>query len=169
MPEETCRNTTGLCNYAHQDRGGERKQTCQLMSSIGVKATMVKVTAAVIELDGKVLIAKRSKGRFAGKWEFPGGKVEPNETPEECLERELREELGIETRVERLICSSPYDYGGLMIELLAYRVCWLEGEIKPNEHEEIRWVSPGELNEYDFPEADIPIIGKLRDCSHTGR
>ena len=67
------------------------------------------VAAAVIEKDGKILIAQRKKGwRFAGKWEFPGGKIEPNETPEECLRRELREELGIETEIGDFFCVSTY-------------------------------------------------------------
>jgi len=70
---------------------------------------MVKVTAAIIEKDGKVLIARRRKGsHLEGKWEFPGGKIEQKETPEECLKRELNEEFGIEAQIDEFICSNRY-------------------------------------------------------------
>jgi len=112
--------------------------------------------------DGKILIARRKEGtRFANKWEFPGGRVEVNESPEECLKRELREELGIETEVGEFICSSRYDYGDFEVELLAYRVAHLSGEFRLNDHDEIRWALPLELKDYDFPEADAPIVKEL--------
>ncbi|MEW6439424.1 MAG: (deoxy)nucleoside triphosphate pyrophosphohydrolase [bacterium] len=129
---------------------------------------MLRVTAAVIERDGRVLIARRREGRFAGKWEFPGGKVEPGETPEACLERELREELEIEAETGRFICSSRFDYGDFAIELLAYEVSWLQGEMRPREHEELRWVPPQELGAYDFPGADLPIVLRLQERSKRG-
>ncbi len=121
------------------------------------------VTAAIIENDGKILIAKRKEGwRFAGKWEFPGGKIEPNETPEECLRRELREELGIETQIGGFFCSSVYAYPHATVELLAYRASHVSGEYTLHDHQEIRWVLPEQLLQYDFPEADKVIIEKLR-------
>ena len=120
------------------------------------------VTAALIEKDGKILIAKRKKGwRFAGKWEFPGGKIEPLETPEECLRRELLEELGIETQIGNLFCASTYAYSHATVQLLVYHAFHVAGEYTLYDHEEIRWVLPEELVEYDFPEADKPIIEKL--------
>ncbi len=131
---------------------------------------MQQVTAAVIEKDGKILIAKRKKDDHqGGKWEFPGGKVEHGETPQECLRRELREELGIETVIGDFICSSKFDYSHISIELLAYRVSYRSGNFKPEEHEEIKWVSPEDLEKYSFPEADIPIVKRIvkdiyRDC-----
>jgi 8-oxo-dGTP diphosphatase len=123
---------------------------------------MIKVTAAVIEKDGQILIAKRKRGdHFEHKWEFPGGKIRAGESPEECLKRELREELGIETRVGEFVCSSRCDYGHISIELLAYRVSHVSGEFQLNDHETIAWVSPEDLETYDFPEADIPVIKRL--------
>ena len=120
------------------------------------------VTAAVIERDGRVLIAKRKKGwRFAGKWEFPGGKIESNETPEECLRRELREELDIETKIGDFFCSSTYAYPYATVQLLVYRAFHVSGEYTLHDHQEIRWVLPDELSQYDFPEADRVVIEKL--------
>ncbi len=123
---------------------------------------MIRVTAAIIEKDGNILIARRKKDDpLKGKWEFPGGKIEDKETPEECLRRELHEELGIDTKVGDFICSSKYDYAHISIELLAYKVYHLNGEFRANDHEEIRWINPLELDKYDFPEADKPILEKL--------
>ncbi len=122
----------------------------------------IRVTAAIIQEDGKVLIAKRKKGwRFAGKWEFPGGKIEPNETPEQCLQRELREELGIETEIGEFFCSSTYAYAHATVQLLVYRAVHVSGEYTLHDHQEIRWVSPEYLRDYEFPEADELIIDKL--------
>lgn len=124
----------------------------------------VKVTAAVIEKDGKILIAKRKEGgRLASKWEFPGGKLEEGETPKECLRRELREEFGIDTRIKDFICSSEHEYSYGSIELLAYRADHLSGEFRLNDHEEIRWIKPNEFDEYDFAEADLPVVCKLKE------
>jgi 8-oxo-dGTP diphosphatase len=125
-------------------------------------AKPLMVTAAVIERDGRVLIAKRKNGwRFAGKWEFPGGKIEPNETPEECLRRELREELGIETEIGNFFCSSTYAYPHATVQLLVYRAFHVSGEYTLYDHQEIRWVLPEDLLQYDFPEADNLVIEKL--------
>ena len=126
------------------------------------KQTPVKVVAAVIEKDGRVLIAKRRQGdKLAGKWEFPGGKIDPGETAEEALKRELHEELDIETGVEDFICSSCYDYEHLSVELLAYRVKHISGNITPHVHDEVRWVLPEDLASYDYPEANLAIINAI--------
>ncbi|MCX5666265.1 MAG: 8-oxo-dGTP diphosphatase MutT [Candidatus Omnitrophica bacterium] len=118
-----------------------------------------QVTAAVIEKDGKILIAQRLKGStLGGRWEFPGGKIEPGETAEECLKRELKEEFDIESEVGDFFIASRFRYCLVPIELLAYRVKHLSGDFKVNEHDQIRWVSPSELNSYDFMPADKPIV-----------
>jgi 8-oxo-dGTP diphosphatase len=130
---------------------------------------MIKVTAAILDKDGKILIAKRKKDDpLKKKWEFPGGKVEPGETPEECLVRELEEELGIKSKIGRFVCSSQYKYPHISIDLLAYTVEYISGEFRAIDHEEIKWVKPSELNLYDFPEADKPIMEKLlKDIYHV--
>jgi len=121
-----------------------------------------QVTAAVIERDGKILIAKRRLGStLGGKWEFPGGKIEPGETPEECLKREIKEELNIESEVGDFLISGKFTYCFVPIELLAYRVKHLSGDFKVNDHEEIRWVRASELKLYDFLPADRPIVEML--------
>ncbi len=123
---------------------------------------MKQVTAAVIEKNGKILLAQRKQGdTLAGKWEFPGGKIEPGETPEVCLRRELREEFGVDTKIGAFICSSKFEYKHLPVELLVYRAEHLSGEFKLHEHDRIEWVAPGELANYDLSSADIPVVGEL--------
>jgi len=120
------------------------------------------VTAAVIERDGKILIARRKKGdRMEGLWEFPGGKLEGNESPEECLRRELHEEFGIDADIGDFLLSSPYEYPHLKIELLVYRATYVRGVFKLNDHDEIRWVLPSELKGYDLAGADVPVADTL--------
>ena len=136
---------------------------------MNVISNMLKVTAAVIEKDGRLLIARRRKGeRFAGKWEFPGGKIHPGETPQECLKRELKEELAIETEIGEFICASRFTYMGLPLELVVYRARYLSGEIIPTDHDEIKWVRPRELPGHDFVKADLAVVEKLmRDVYHV--
>ena len=123
---------------------------------------MIRVTAAIIQKDNKILIAQRRKDKNLGlKWEFPGGKIDKNETPEECLTRELKEEFGIKTKVGKFITNSIYKYPNIEIDLMAYYVEYLDGEFKLIDHERIEWVSKDNLKEFDFAEADIPIIDKL--------
>lgn len=120
------------------------------------------VTAAVLERGSRILIAKKREGtHLAGKWEFPGGKVEPGETPEACLRRELREEFGIEAAVGEFIAASEFDYGSVRIRLLAYRARYLSGEFTLTDHSEVRWITAQELLEYDFAEADKPIVRRI--------
>ena len=130
---------------------------------------MQKVTAAVIERDGKILIARRKRGdSHAGKLEFPGGKLEPGETPEACLKRELREELGIETEVAAFFCSSRFEYPHMDVELLVYRTSYVSGEITLHEHDRVEWIAPEALKEVDFSEADKPVVRKLKQEARSG-
>ena len=123
---------------------------------------MIDVTCAIIEREGKVLIAKRKQGQhLAGKWEFPGGKLEAGETPEECLKRELKEEFGIETLVLEFLAESCFDYKEKSIRLLGYRVQYVSGQFILAAHEAIEWVEPSELSKFDIAEADIPIVQTL--------
>jgi 8-oxo-dGTP diphosphatase len=121
-------------------------------------AVLVEVTAAVIFQGGRVLIAKRRKDdRQGGKWEFPGGKIRPGETPESCLRRELFEELGIEARIGEPVGTWEHRYDHGSIRLLVYRVPEFSGTARAFSHEEIRWVRPEELRSCDFSEADRPV------------
>jgi 8-oxo-dGTP diphosphatase len=125
---------------------------------------MKKVTAAILIKDTKILIAKRKAGdRQANKWEFPGGTVEKNETPQTCLKREMQEEFGIEVSVGRFLGQSTYHYEHGSIKLLAYLTCLVSGNLAPKDHSEFRWVSPEQLSDYDFAPADIPFVEKLQN------
>ena len=123
---------------------------------------MRQVAAAFLEKDGKILIARRKAGAaLAGKWEFPGGKLEAGETPEACLARELTEEFGVETRIGAFICSSKFEYKHLPIELLVYHAYHVAGEFKLIDHDQLAWVTRAELKDYDFSSADIPVVDHL--------
>ena len=128
--------------------------------------TVLVAAAALIDVDGRVLICKRPKGKqLEGMWEFPGGKVEAGETLEDCLIRELNEELGI-TVVKN--CLAPfvfathaYDSFHLIMPLFLLRR-W-EGLVQAREHEALAWVKPARLSDYPMPPADAPLVAWLND------
>lgn len=128
---------------------------------------LLLVTAvALIDTDGRILLAQRPEGKsLAGLWEFPGGKVEAGETPEAALIRELREELGIDTKESCLapltFASHSYDDFHLLMPLFACRR-W-QGIPTPREGQTLAWVRAKELRNYPMPPADIPLIPILRD------
>jgi len=128
--------------------------------------TVLVVAVALIDIDGRVLIAKRPAGKqLAGMWEFPGGKVEPGERPEAALIRELREELGIEVSESCLapfvFASHAYDSFHLLMPLYLCRR-W-SGTVVAREHEALAWVKPNKLSDYPMPPADEPLVAWLRD------
>jgi 8-oxo-dGTP diphosphatase len=124
---------------------------------------MIKITAAILVNDGMLLIAKRkSTGRLPDLWEFPGGKVEAGETPPQCLKRELKEEFDIDVTVGEHFDTSIYSYDFGTVELMAYRTTWDTGDLKLNDHEEIRWVFGHELDRYEFAPADRAFVEKLK-------
>lgn len=122
---------------------------------------MRAVSAGIIRRDGRILICQRPEGkRLAGKWEFPGGKLETGETPEQCLVRELREELGFEARVDGIVdARAEYDDGDFLI--LYYDVTIASGTPRALEHAQIKYVLPCELMEYDFPGTDMAVAKRL--------
>ena len=128
--------------------------------------TVLVSAVALVDKDGRILIAKRPDGKsMAGLWEFPGGKVEPGETPEQALVRELSEELGITTWNSCLapltFASHAYEQFHLLMPLFVCRK-W-EGVVLPKENQELKWVYSKELKNYPMPPADIPLVPILRE------
>ena len=137
------------------------------MTQTLLKMPLVIVAAgALIDADGRVLITKRPNGKeMAGLWEFPGGKIEEGETPEQALIRELKEELNIETRGSCLaplsFASHQYEKFHLLMPLFICRRWW--GNILALESQEVLWVWPKKLRDFDMPPADEPLVSMLRD------
>ena len=122
--------------------------------------------AGLVDADGRVLIAQRPEGKsLAGLWEFPGGKIEPGETPEEAIVRELEEELGIETKVACLapltFASHSYEDFHLLMPLFVCRRFW--GTPVAREAQTLKWVRPKQMRDYPMPPADAPLIPFLID------
>ena len=127
---------------------------------------LLVVACALVDADRRVLIAQRPEGKqLAGLWEFPGGKVEPGESPEDALIRELREELDIETKTACLaplsFASHSYENFHLLMPLFVCRK-W-QGMPQAREHAALRWVRPQRLRDYPMPPADAPLIAPLCD------
>ncbi len=130
------------------------------------KPVVLVAAAALVDVDGRVLLARRPEGKaMAGLWEFPGGKVHSGEAPEQALIRELREELGIETKDSCLaplaFASHGYTDFHLLMPLYVCRV-W-HGTVTAREGQELAWVRPPRLGDYAMPPADEPLVALLRD------
>ncbi|MED4052294.1 (deoxy)nucleoside triphosphate pyrophosphohydrolase [Priestia megaterium] len=120
------------------------------------------VTAAIIKDKNRLLIAKRhSKDPLGGKWEFPGGKIEPGETPQECLVREINEELGVEVKIGPFYDDTVYSSQDRDIHLLFYWAEVINGEVIPVVHDDLKWITIDKLANFDFAPADIPIVKRL--------
>lgn len=125
---------------------------------------MKTVSAGIIIRGHKIFICQRPEGKpQAGFWEFPGGKQEPGESVEDCLRRELKEELNINVEVRNFIMESIYNYDTGSIRLVAYLVS-VPGneEIRSNIHCQTKWISPSEVDNYNFAPADLPIAAALK-------
>jgi 8-oxo-dGTP diphosphatase len=136
----------------------------------GTKLILV-AACALIDPDGRVLVAQRPEGKsMAGLWEFPGGKVEAGERPEETLIRELGEELGITVREP---CLAPFTfashgYADFHLLMPLYLCRRWEGTVTAREHGALKWLRPKDLGTLPMPPADVPLIPMLRDLMHSG-
>ncbi len=119
------------------------------------------VVCGAILHEGKYLIAKRAKGVDEGFWEFPGGKIEPNETQEQAIIRELKEELEVDVKVIKYLCSVDDIRTDIIIHVHAYLCEIINGDLHLNNHDEVLFVSPNELYNYQFQKADKEILDIL--------
>lgn len=120
---------------------------------------MIKVVAALIEKNGKFLIARRSSGdpNVFGKWEFPGGKVEPEENEVHAVEREIKEEFELIIKAKEFMINNVCEYPTKVVDLRLYRCDYVYGEFNLHDHSEYKWVDKEDLLEYDLAPADIPL------------
>jgi mutator protein MutT len=119
--------------------------------------------AVIFNQGGEILIDRRlKKGLMGGLWEFPGGKIEPNETVIECIKREILEELGIEIGVDDHLMTVDYTYQEFSLTLIVHNCHYLSGKPQAIECEEVRWVKREDLNLFSFPDANAQIIAKLQ-------
>ena len=137
----------------------------QVFSAGGADRRTVRVAAAVIFREGRILATQRGYGPFRDGWEFPGGKIEPGETPEEALIREIREELDAEIEVREKIAQVEYDYPEFHLSMGCFR-CALRGDHWTLlEHEGARWLRPEELESVEWLPADRSVIRELKDSA----
>lgn len=123
----------------------------------------IEVVGAVIVRDDEILCARRGPGgETGGLWEFPGGKVEPGETPQQALRREIAEELGCTIEVGEHLTTTTHEYAAATIVLATYRCALVDGTPVPTEHAELTWLPPTELASLAWAPADVPAVGLLQ-------
>ena len=122
----------------------------------------IEVVAAIIRKEGRIFATQRGYGEWKDWWEFPGGKTEAGETPEEALRREIREELSTEISVDEFFCTIDYDYPNFHLTMHCYLCSLLSDALHLNEHEAARWLAKDELKSVQWLPADESIIEKLK-------
>ncbi|MGA2245207.1 MAG: 8-oxo-dGTP diphosphatase MutT [Verrucomicrobiota bacterium] len=153
MPIE--KQPDGAGGFTRQSAGSDRK--------------FIEVSAALIFRDGRLLITQRqATSHLGGYWEFPGGKRESGETFEECLAREIREELGVEIAVGELFEEISHTYPEKSVRLKFFLCKLLAGEPWPVDCAAVKWIEKGGLDAHEFPAADARLLGKLKNCKTQG-
>ena len=122
----------------------------------------IEVVAAIIRKDDKIFATQRGYGEWKDWWEFPGGKMETGEAPEEALKREIREELSTEISVDEFLCTVEYDYPAFHLKMHCYLCSLVTEALHLNEHEAARWLTKDELNSVKWLPADVELISHLR-------
>ena len=129
---------------------------------------MIEVTAAIVNRSGKIMICQRPADKACGLlWEFPGGKIESGETGEQCIVRECQEELGITLAVKRKVTDVIYEYPNRVVHLHFYLCDIVEGEPLKKEHNDIAWITPDEIPNYEFCPADAKMLSSVRSLSEV--
>lgn len=123
----------------------------------------IKVVAAIIQKENKILATKRGYGEFINMWEFPGGKIEPGETKEEALIREIKEELNIEINVDKFAIDIEYQYPNFYLFMFCFMCSIKEGSIELLEHNDGKWITKEELNTLNWLPADIDAVNYLKE------
>lgn len=121
----------------------------------------IEVVAAIIHKSGRILAAQRGYGDYKDGWEFPGGKVQPGESAEAAIVREIREELRVTIKPEKLVTTVEYDYPTFHLTMHCFISSIVEGEIELVEHEAMRWLTPNALDEVDWLPADVEVVQEL--------
>lgn len=122
----------------------------------------IEVVAAIIQKDDRIFATQRGYGDWQDWWEFPGGKIEAGETPEEALKREIREELSTEISVDKFLCTVEYDYPAFHLKMHCYLCSLLTDALHLNEHEAAKWLTKDELNSVQWLPADEIVIEELK-------
>ena len=125
----------------------------------------IEVVAAIIVRDGRIFATQRGYGEWKDWWEFPGGKIEPGESPEDALKREIREELATEIEVDELLTTVEYDYPKFHLTMHCYLCTIISGDLSLLEHEDARWLALDELDCVKWLPADVEAVNRLRSAS----
>ncbi len=123
----------------------------------------IEVVAAIIRKEDKIFATQRGYGDWKDWWEFPGGKMEPGETPEEALKREIKEELSADISVEEFLTTVEYDYPAFHLTMHCYLCTLLDEAMHLNEHEAARWLSKAELRSVKWLPADLEVVERMKE------
>ena len=123
----------------------------------------IEVVAAIIQRDGAYFATQRGYGEFEGMWEFPGGKIEPGESPEDALKREILEELGVDITIDNFLCTTDYDYPSFHLTMHCYLCRIKSGVIELREHKSAQWLTAETLDRVEWLPADKKIVDKLKN------
>ena len=125
----------------------------------------IEVVAAIIHQGGRILATQRGYGDYKGWWEFPGGKMEPGETQEQAIRREIAEELNVQIRVERKVCTVEYDYPQFHLLMHCFWCSMAGGELELKEHESAQWLKRSQWESVEWLPADVLVIEELARCT----
>lgn len=128
----------------------------------------IEVVAAILHHNGRYFATQRGYGEFEGWWEFPGGKIESGETPEQALQREIQEELGVDIVVGEKLCVTEHDYPAFHLTMHCYLCTLVDGKIELREHKSAVWLKPQELDTPNWLPADREVVGILSRREKTG-